>query len=311
MQMIQSIGAVPGRVINRVGAGISFVGSMTSRIMSAATSRFNGWYQQDYAQQTIKPLYERYFKPLDRADYGKWIIVTVIAVLFPIAVYSYTPAGLPLAVCASGILIGIYWYFGSQRKVQQYFNDKAWHHIDEMKKAASAMSRTTQDSSKLLQEQLALDKPEFEQHKDACKNLQEQTKKFVNAVSSADYQIQQTIVNAHLDILVPLVQANNDDKKLVDALKAEIDKVGTDKQDFAAIETHKQKLKGLQTPQALVHQSELSQQINDLVKAVQGPNFTKIKKSYLDYLEGLQKNFSSQLSKHKDDEDDVLDDEKV
>lgn len=94
-----------------------------------------------------------------------------------------------------------------------------------------------------------------------------------------------------------LVQGNAHDKAILDALESELDKAGTPEVDLAGIETQKQQLKDMQTPQVLAqHQAELIQQINELVKALQGPNFTKTKEAYLQFLDEMQKRLSSRLS---------------
>lgn len=247
----------------------------------------------DYVQQTIKPWYERNIQPLDRTDYLLLITAIVLsAIALKFALKKYGHAALPLGLCAAGIIIGGCLMLSS-RRVQQVFDDQAWEQIDLMRRAVNDFTSNNQDFTAYIQAQAILKKPEFQHLKTDLDRLDEEARKFRKDIAAPQYKDKRDIVQGHLDVLTPKVQGNAQDKQLFEELEEELDHVGTNDQDLGQLEALKQKLKDLQTPQAKTDQPELSQQIDELIKAALGPNFDHTKSAFLEYLKGMQGKLSS------------------
>lgn len=291
---MQAIRDLPNHFQNGWNRGEDAVSDILRHVVEIAAAKFDEWKHSDYVQQTIKPWFERNIRPLDQTDYLLLITGTALsALLLSFALTKYGVAALPLGLCAAGMMIGGCIILSSKR-VQQHFDDNAWEHIDLMRRAANNLTSKNQDFAAYNKERAALDKPEFHHLKDDLKRLDEEMRKVRLDIAAPHYANMRDIVKAHLDILAPKVQGNAQDKKLWEDLEHALDNVGTDDQDLAELEKQKQKLKNLQTPQALADQPEISRQIDEVVKAAQGTDFDKTKEAFLEYLKGMQQRLSSQ-----------------
>jgi len=296
---MQILREIPGHMQNGLNAAAGFVQNLPSRISSTSSGIFNNFSLDQIIPQAFNGWYERNIRPLDRYD-GISLAIGLVAsaVLLKYALKWYGDAALPLGLCAGGIIVSGLWMF-SRTRVQQHFDDQVWEKIDLIRRAANDITSTNQDFSAISAELAALEKPEFSHLQEDLKRLDKQTREFRADATAPNYRDKRDIAKAHLATLAPKVLANAQDKAILDALEQEIDKVGTDQQNFGTIETNKQKLRDLQTPQAIAEQAELSRQIDDLVKTAQGPDFSKTKQDYLIFLKGVQQ----KLSRSKDVED--------
>lgn len=288
MQMIENLRELPVMLASDWNDAKEFVLSIPSRVSSAVS----GIFHNERVEQWIKPWFDRHIKPLEKGDYLLMITVVAIAALaLGCALLKFGVAALPLGLGAAGLIIGLCGFY-LHKKVQQHFDDIAWEHLDQIRRSAHDITDKNQDFQEVVKERAALEKPEFQHLKDDLKNLDEETRRFRKDATAPHYDNKRDFVKVHIALLLPKVQANPQDKTLLEALQKEVDNIGTDKQDLVALETAKQKLKDLQTPQALADLAELSQQINDLANAAQGPDFENTKKAYLEYLKGLQNKLS-------------------
>lgn len=297
MEIPQVIRDLPAQIEEGWNATVDFALNLAGSVHSFALGRFQSFSEHDFNQNWIQPWFERNVYPLQEKDYTLiFISLAASAALLAYVWDRFGDAAIPLGLCGACLIVGTT-LFITQSSLKTYFDEKAWEHIDQIKKAAEDITNLNQDFTEITKEREVLQKPEFDNLKEDLKRLDTETQKFRADASAPDYEEKRNILDAHLDIVAQLVQANAHDKAILDALNREIDKAGTPEVDLAGIETQKQQLKNLQTPQVIAHhQAELIQQINELVKALQGPNFLKTKEAYLQFLNEMQQRLSSKLS---------------
>lgn len=264
-------------------------------------SQFTWW------QESGKPFYERNIKPLTKIDYLRLTGSVLTAVLLTtVAMRRFGVGAFPLAA-SGGTLIVMGAYYLSRNTVQKHFDEKAWGHIDQIRRIAHKITDKNQKFGDINQHRTPLMQPEFKHLDDDLKKLDEEISKFKTAVLSPSCEDKKQIIKAHLTYLRTLVQANAQDKNAMDALEEAVDKVGQTDQDLNALELQKQKLHDLQTLAAQTHIVELKQQIDALIKTIGTPILADSKKALIKHLEGLQK----KLAQYLEVKDLSIEDEKI
>ena len=278
---------------------ISFGRTSKDLIVGIWKASLNYLSQTDLWQKQGKSIYGRRIQPLKKTDYmymtGSLIISSIATAL---AVYLFGIAVFPLSIGGSTLVVmGVCSL--SFNSVQTHFNEIAWGHVDNIRRTANDITYKNQKFAPLNHLRGLLEQPEFDHLKENLKTLDEEIRKFRSVALAPYYEDKFQIVTGHLTKLKGLVNANAQDKVLIEALEAEINKVGKADQDLEKLEMQKQSLLQLQIPPARLHLIELSQQINDLVKVAQSPDFTDSKNAFMKYLEA----FMTKLAAHKKIED--------
>lgn len=256
-------------------------------------SQRDSWNQGDFWQNYGKPFYDRNIRPLDKTDFllitGSLIAAVAIMV---VALKVFGIAAFPLAIGADALLVFGTWMF-SRYRLRKHFDGVAWGHVDQIRRVANEITYKNQKFGELNQIRTLLQKPEFSHLEADIKQLDEEIRKFRSVVLAPYFEDKQQIVKAHIQYVKVLVQAHAQDKAIVEALEVEINKVGKKEQNLELLETQKQKLREIRTAAVRDHLNELNQQINDLVRTAQGPDFTDSKKAFMKHLEGLMRKLSN------------------
>lgn len=238
-----------------------------------------------------KPFYIRNIQPLDRTDFillaGSLAAADLV---ITIALEFFGNASLPPAI-AIGILIFLNTFSFSRQRINKYFNDIAWGHVNLIRKAVHETTYKNLKFDQIEQQTKKLEEPQFSHLEARFKELNEEVRKFKNVALGVQYQDKLAIVLAHLATLKDHVHDSPEDMELVASLEKEINKVGNG-YDLAEIEKNKQSLKGSTHPQMKNSVAELTKQIDEMIQALQGPNLTSKKKDFLTYLENFQKKLS-------------------
>lgn len=274
---------------------IAYIGGMPIRVIAGLwTAATNPLIQTDLWQHQGKPLYERHIQPLTKTDYiilSGSVILSIAGGTF--ALKKYGVAALPITMGASAAtMMGAFCY--SRYRLRNHFKEIAWKHVDNIRRAANDITYKNQNFGDLAKNRKLLEAPEFGDIKDDYfKLIDEEIRKFRQVALAPYYEDKLKIVTGHLNVLKALVQAHPQDKALIEALETEINKVGKPDQDLEKLETQMQSLYQLHTPGASdLHCNKLSQQIDDLIKAAQGPDLADSKKVFMTYLTGLMEKWA-------------------
>jgi hypothetical protein len=267
--------------------------SLLERVCRFALELFSACRNHEIVQNWIKPWIARNIEPLDRTDYALMIGGLALgAVILAIGTSVWGLAALPLSICAGGILFGGCFTF-SRSRVKSHFDEEAWEKVDQLRRTANDFTQATGEIAQLTGIRKELDKPEFEHRKKDLKWLDGEIVKFEQSFSAPDPGSKKQIVQAHVDVLKPLLQAHPQDLALLEAAETQIKKMGTKDYDAAAVETQKQKLRGMQSAPGRQHLDELVDQISDMLKTASGPSFAEAKKAFLESLKRMQEKLSS------------------
>jgi hypothetical protein len=251
--------------------------------------------QTNFWQQQGKPLYERNIQPLTKFDF--MLLSGSVMLSSAGTIYALSKCGvaaLPLTIGFAALsVLGACGY--SRYCLRNHFKEIAWGHVDNIRRAANKTTNTNQNLGTIADYRKHLEKPEFDDLNDDKKQLDEEIRKFRSVALAPYYEDKLQILTGHLKVLKDLVQANVQDKALVEALEAEVNKVKKPEQNLEKLETQKQALRQLKTPTAHFHFNEVSKQINDLIKVAQSPDFDDAKNAFMQYLTGLM----GRLAHHK------------
>ena len=216
---MQIIREIPAQLHHAWSGVTAIADNVRERISAIAVSAFDSC-----VPDSIKPWFERNIQPLNATDYLVLIIgLEVSLLLLGYGWLRYGNAALPLGLCAAGMIMGGCGIF-CRKRVQRHFDEKAWEQIDLMRRAAHDITVTNQDFSALAKARAVLEKPEFSHLQEDLKRIDEETRRLKADVSSPNYEVKQDIVKAHLTILAPKVQANAQDKAIIEDLTQEINK---------------------------------------------------------------------------------------
>lgn len=281
-------------------------------IAQYAKTKIDGIGRSDLWQQYAKDIYERNIEPLTKFDYFLFAgsLATALLVI-KLAINRFTIGALPLAAGGSTLIV-MGSYYISRYRVRKHFNEIAWEYVDQIRKFAHVTTSKNKEIDDIIQLRAYLRRPEFAHWDSDLKLLDEEIRKFREALLKPHSEDKKEIVKAHLDLLRTHIPNPSADKNLLDELEQAIDKVGQSDQDLKEIETRKQQLVNLQTPAAMTHIDELKKQVNALVKAAERPSFQNSKKAFIKFLEGFQNNLASYrdieplLDDESGDENDIL-----
>lgn len=256
----------------------------------------------------VKPFYERHIEPIDKGDCTLLAATLLISsAIVGIALKIFGVKALPFAVSA-GVLLFVWSCSICARRIQRQFDAQAWQIVNDMRKECFLI-KNEESQFQVVQDMVkTLDKPIFSHFAADYKALSTEIDYFASK-SEHEKSSKKVVMNYLSHLIILTIDRQKSASFLADlrAFKEIVKKIGTDREDYAALKTKKDALEQLKGGKKL---KTLLSHI-DILMSYEQSGFIAGKKKCIKQMEDLLQKIDSNESFEDVDQLDEVDAEEL